>query len=235
MKRINVEDLRVGLIFTEAVYIEGNSLLVPAGLPVRKTDIEHLKAWGIEFVTTNGEVVVVPTAAKTAGSGPGVASPRDSKPRTAASRILTLPAVQENKTVYRTYLELIELLDAVFSQISAGLSIEPRSIDAIVGRLLSAVRENRDQIIGFILGGEVSGRPLAKSSVNAAILSALIATEMKLPHQKVLYVTTGTLIHDVGMLKLPQDIVEKRGQLSEAEVQRMKEIGRASCRERVYI
>lgn len=228
MKRVSVDHLRIGQVFTEAVYIEGNSVLVPAGLPIRKKDIDHLKSWGIESVSTNGELV--PGSDPASGGlsvsigarGGAVGSSAPSSAKNPASRILTLPAVQENKTVYRTYLELIERLDAVFSQIEAGLSVEPRSIDAIVGRLLSAVRENRDQIIGFILGGEVAGRPLAKSSVNAAILSTLIAAEMKLPLQKVLHIATGALIHDVGMLKLPRELVGKKGQLTDAEVQRMK-------------
>jgi HD-GYP domain-containing protein (c-di-GMP phosphodiesterase class II) len=219
MKRLSVEQLRAGQTFTEAVYIEGNSVLVPAGISIRKKDIDRLKTWGIDTVFTNGEIISDSQSRSGAVHGK-TAVPGQSK--NAASRILSLPAVQENKTVYRAYVDLIERLDDVFSQIASSLSVEPRAIDAIVGRLLLAVRESRDQIIGFILGGEVSGRELAKSSVNAAILSTLIAVEMKLPNHKVLHIATGALLHDVGMLKLPRDLVEKKGQLSDAEVQRMK-------------
>lgn len=222
MKRIAVDALRAGQIFTEPVYIEGNNMLVPAGVAVRKKDIERLKSWGVESVSTNGEAVVEETAAGTSVTEASVNRGAARAAKAAGSRILSLPAVQENKSVYRSYLDLIERLDAVFSQVSAGLSVETRSIDAIVGRLLAAVRENRDQVIGFILGGEVSGHELAKSSVNAAILSTLIAIEMKLPNHRILHVATGALLHDVGMLKLPREIVDKKGGLSEAEIQRMK-------------
>lgn len=224
MKKIAVDALRAGQSFTEAVYIEGNNVLVPAGIAIRKKDIERLKSWGVESVSTNGEAVVE-TAAAATSMGPSNAGAKASVPagaKASGSRILTLPAVQENKSVYRAYMDLIDRLDAVFNQIAAGLSVETRSIDAIAGRLLSAVRESRDSIIGFILGGEVSGHELAKSSVNAAILSTLIAMEMKLPNHKVLHITTGALLHDVGMLKLPKDIVEKKGGLTDAEIQRMK-------------
>ncbi len=213
MKKVSVATLRTGQSFSEAVYIEGNSVLVPAGIAVRKKDIDRLKSWGIDTVYTNGD----PVAEKPTQ---GLDSAQDKAQQ--GSRILSLPAVQENKGAYRAYTDLIERLDEVFSNISAGLSVETRSIDAIAGRLLQAVREQRDQIIGFILGGEVSGHVLAKSSVNTAILATLIAIELKMPNHRVLQISTGALLHDLGMLKLPHDIVDKKGGLSDGEVQRIQ-------------
>jgi HD-GYP domain-containing protein (c-di-GMP phosphodiesterase class II) len=227
MKKIPVSALRAGQIFTEPVYIEGNSLLVPAGIAVRMKDIERLKGWGVETVSTEGDAATDSGAA--APSGPSNALSKSSvshavkgAAKSAGSKILSLPAVQENKSVYRTYMDLIERLEAIFEQLASGLSVETRSIDAIASRLLAAVRESRDQIIGFILGGEVSGHELAKSSVNSSILSTLIAMEMKLPNHKILHIATGALLHDVGMIKLPRELVDKKGGLSEAEIQRMK-------------
>jgi HD-GYP domain-containing protein (c-di-GMP phosphodiesterase class II) len=222
MKKIPVDALRAGLSFTEPVYIEGNSLLVPAGIAVRKKDIERLKAWGIDSVTTNGEAIAETDSSSAQVSKPAGQYAVKVAAKGAGSKILSLPSVQENKSVYRSYVDLIERLETVFTQLSSGLSVETRSIDAIASRLLAAVRESRDHFIGFILGGEVSGHELAKSSVNVSILSTLIAMEMKLANHKVLHITTGAILHDVGMIKLPRDLVEKKGGLSDAESQRMK-------------
>ena len=226
MKKLAIESLRAGQTFTQPVYIEGNNLLVPAGIAVRKKDIDHLKAWGVLTVFTDGESVSDPEVGKAEkeGSPNGTADGSRAEPESskARSRILTLPAVQENKSVYRAYTDLIDRLNSVFIQVSSGVSVEVRSIDAIVGRLLQAVREHRVQVIGFILGGAVSGSELAKSSVNASILATLIATEMKMPNHKVMNIATGALLHDIGMLKLPKEILNKQGGLSEAEAQRMK-------------
>jgi HD-GYP domain-containing protein (c-di-GMP phosphodiesterase class II) len=116
---------------------------------------------------------------------------------------------------------LIERLDAVFNDNASWVSVETRSIDIITTRLIQAVRDQRDSFIGYILGGEVSGHETAKSSVNSAILSALIAQELKLPNHKVMQIITGALLHDVGMFRLPREILNKRGGLSDAELQRM--------------
>jgi HD-GYP domain-containing protein (c-di-GMP phosphodiesterase class II) len=236
MKKIEVKTLHPGMVFSAPVYIEGNNLLVPAGIAIRKKDIEHLINWGYATVSTEGDQVkatdapavvaeekqktAVPTeAAEAAETAPGLSGGAKKK---APGNVLSLVDVQENKGAYRSYVDLIERLDTVFSNVGSGISVEPRTVDNLTGRLLQAVREEQDHIIGFILGGEVSGHVLAKSSVNTAILAALIAMELKFTHHKVMQVVTGALLHDMGMLRLPKEITDKSGGLSDAEVQRMQ-------------
>jgi HD-GYP domain-containing protein (c-di-GMP phosphodiesterase class II) len=251
MKKIAVKTLQPGLTFSEPVYIEGNNILVPAGVPIRKKDIDRLTTWGIDTVETEGAALAVvanpdkkksaPASAEAAPAAdadgaessageeqwaePEGGAPADSAPaakKKSNASMLSLTEVQENTGAYRSYVDLIERLDSVFSNISGGVSIEARSIDDITSRLLQAVRDQRNSIIGYILGGEVTGHEMAKSSVNAAILSALIAQELKLPSHKIMQIITGALLHDVGMLRLPKEIIDKRGGLSEAELQRMQ-------------
>jgi HD-GYP domain-containing protein (c-di-GMP phosphodiesterase class II) len=207
MNKIAVSALKPGDIFTEPVFIEGESVLVPAGIPVRQKDIDQLKTWGIDTVETEGAAQVTQDAQAPA---------QRTDPR------LSLAEVQENKGPYRAYVGLIERLDTVFAGIARGNATEARSIDYIASQLLQALKDHRGSFIGYVLGGEVSGRELAKSSINTAILSALIAQELKLINHKILQITTGALLHDVGMLRLPREILEKRGRLLDAERQQVR-------------
>ncbi|MEW6564305.1 MAG: HD-GYP domain-containing protein [Spirochaetota bacterium] len=222
MRKITVTALRPGQIFTEPVYIQDNNLFVPAGIPVKKKDIDRLIKWGIDSLYTDGVAVsdnpspnkeAVETKADNGSKG---------APQDGPVSLISLPSVMDNAPSYRTYTDLINKLGSLFQNIADGLSVESRSIDGIAERLLQAVREHGDQIVGYILGGEVTTYPLAKSSVNTAILSTLIAMELKMPNHKILQVTTGALLHDIGMLKLPKDIVEKKGGLSETELARIQ-------------
>jgi HD-GYP domain-containing protein (c-di-GMP phosphodiesterase class II) len=242
MKKIPVNALKPEQIFSEPVYIEGNNLLVPAGVPIREKDIDRLVSWGIDTVRTDGNLIgadgkkenggASAEKVKAAGTPGDTGKPEEARKTAPAAPpaarktvpgMLSLAEVQENGAAYRSYLDLIERLDAVFGSIAAGVSVEARSIDNIASRLLQAVRDERDSVIGYILGGEVTGHDMAKSSINAAILSALIAQELKLPSHKVMQIITGALLHDVGMLRLPKDILDKRGSLSDAEFQRMQQ------------
>ncbi|MDR1506987.1 MAG: HD-GYP domain-containing protein [Treponema sp.] len=230
MKKIDVKTLTPGMIFSSPVYIEGNNLLVPAGIAIRKKDIEHLVSWGYNTVSTDGDPVTKKPEQDSLEGGSGKAGrsgadnslPGGAEKSRAAGNVLSLSAVQENKGAYRGYVSLIEKLDTVFANIGAGVSVEPRTVDNLSGMLLQAVRDDRDHIIGFILGGEVAGHVLAKSSVNTAILAAFIAQELKFSHHKVMQIVTGALLHDVGMLRLPEEITNKSGGLSGEELQRMQ-------------
>jgi len=222
MKKIPVKTLQPGFKFSEPVYIDGNNILVPAGLPIQKKDIARLNSWGIQEIETEGELIPPEPEAGTPEHDASADGDSVSQNVKKAASMLSLTEVQENKGAYRTYIDLIGRLDAIFNDISNGLSVEARSIDNISSQTLQAIRDQRDSFIGFILGGEVSGHEMAKSSVNTAILSALIAHELKLPHHKILHIITGALLHDIGMFRLPPEILKKKGGLSEAELQRMK-------------
>jgi HD-GYP domain-containing protein (c-di-GMP phosphodiesterase class II) len=138
--------------------------------------------------------------------------------------ILSLSDVQENKGAYRVYMSLIQAMNTVFQSISSKNTILGKNqINELISvPLLQAMRSQREKFIGFILGGEVMGNEMAKNAVNTAILSALAAWEIKLPHHKILNIINGALLHDAGMLRLPKEIIEKRGGLSDIERQLMK-------------
>jgi len=130
--------------------------------------------------------------------------------------------VRQNSSPYRKYKSLIEKVNSLFTALKSGTDIQMRSVDNICVQLLQDLRDNTDSFVGFILGGEVSGHELAKSSVNTAILSALTAQELKLPNHKIHNVVAGAILHDVGMLRLSKGITEKKGGLSEAELEQIK-------------
>ncbi|MDR0586401.1 MAG: DUF3391 domain-containing protein, partial [Treponema sp.] len=168
MKKIDVKTLTPGMIFSSPVYIEGNNLLVPAGIAIRKKDIDRLVSWGYSTVSTDGSPVS-PNPQQNTGKNSAKTDEKADNPvpglsggtvNKVSGNVLSLTAVQENKGAYRSYVNLIERLDGIFANIGSGISVEPRTVDNLAGELLQAVREDRDHIIGFILGGEVLGHVL---------------------------------------------------------------------------
>ncbi len=234
MAEILVESLKEGQRFTEAVYTDGSNLLVPAGLPIKQKDIARLKSWGIQSVHSAGTAISdrAPTAeeAATPVVEPIENSPKvdEKKPKPVKSakkilpKVLSLPAVQENKGPYRVYMDLIDRLNLIFESFGMGSTVAARDIETIGGRLVQAVRESSNSFVGFVLGGEVYGSELAKSSVNTAILAFLMAQDMRVPNHKTLQIVTAALLHDVGMLRLPKEILDSKGELNDGEAQRMK-------------
>ena len=57
MKTIKVSTLAPGMKFDQPVFIEGDNILVPAGVAIKEKDIERLSRWDIEDVFTDGKEV----------------------------------------------------------------------------------------------------------------------------------------------------------------------------------
>jgi HD-GYP domain-containing protein (c-di-GMP phosphodiesterase class II) len=221
MKKISVALLKPGLIFSKPVFIEGDNLFIPEGIAVKQKEIGRLRSWGIETVETDGDIV-------TAASGGVVPSPPQKAVKIisravkeAAPGILSLKEVVANSGAYKVYKDLIQELGRLLSAVASGERGDGKTIDSMAVSLVDNLREQRSQFIGYILGGELSGNELAKSSVNAAILSALTAQVVKLPNHRVIELVTAALLHDVGMLRLPPAILEKKGNLSPEELNLM--------------
>jgi HD-GYP domain-containing protein (c-di-GMP phosphodiesterase class II) len=228
MNVINTYDLKPGQIFSEHVYTEGECLLVPQLVPLRQKDIDLLVSCGIEEVRTEGALVEpeeIAEVEEVADEEVLETAEEDEEPDPTDKREIlkfSIIDVKTNSGPYRAYKNLIEKLNSVFTGIKSGLDVQINAIDNICVQLLQDLRDNPDKFVEYILGGEVSGHELAKSSVNTAILSALIAQGLKLPNHKIHNIVSGALLHDVGMLRLSKGITEKKGGLSEAELEQIK-------------
>ncbi|MDR1444147.1 MAG: HD-GYP domain-containing protein [Treponema sp.] len=127
--------------------------------------------------------------------------------------------IQGNTGSYREYITLILRLDKVFSHATTKVALD--TLNQLTTQLLGAIRNERSQFVGYVLGGKVNGRELAKSSINSAILAAMTAQELKLPSHKIMKIVIGAMLHDIGMLRLPKELLNKQGGLSREETKLM--------------
>jgi HD-GYP domain-containing protein (c-di-GMP phosphodiesterase class II) len=243
MNTINSKTLRAGHVFSAPVFVEDGNMLVPAGIPLRQKDIDFINTWDIETVETEGHIT---NTADTIFTLPPDSKPElepEPVPQKAPAKMITpsapMPVVipklgkdeikkisimesHKNSAPYRVYTNLIDKLDSIFLAIADRINVEMRIIDNISTQLIQELRDHRDNFIEFILGGEIKRKELAKNSLNTAILSALTAQELKLANHKILHIVMGSLLHDVGMLILPKEILEKRGGLSDSELKQIQ-------------
>ena len=205
MKTIKVVTLRAGMKFDQPVFIEGNNILVPAGVAIKDKDIERLNRWDIEEVFTDGKEI-------------GEASTE------AASTLKEAPTwlPKKEEKFRRIYRSAADKVDAIFQDIADGTYLNHEPIDTLVKELLDVLRQNKNEMIQLILLGEWVERRLSVSAINCMIISAVIGASMRLASHRLLQLATGALLHDVGMLKVEKDILEKQGRLSGEELNRIR-------------
>ena len=57
MKSIRTSELRDGMKFDKPVYMDGENVFVPPGVPIRQKDIDRLTRWDIGEVRTDGSPI----------------------------------------------------------------------------------------------------------------------------------------------------------------------------------
>jgi HD-GYP domain-containing protein (c-di-GMP phosphodiesterase class II) len=205
MKTIKVSTLRPGMKFDQPVFIEGDNILVPAGVAIKEKDIERLSRWDIEDVFTDGEEIRESTA-------------------DAATKLKEMPAwlpKREEKS-RRIYRSAVDKVDAIFQDVADGTYLNHEPIDSVVKEMLDVLRQNKNELIQLILLGEWIERRLSVSAINCMIIAAVIGSTMRLASHRLLQLATGALLHDIGMLKVEREILEKQGRLSSDELNRMR-------------
>lgn len=243
MKKLYRNELEEGMRFTAPVFFDdGENMLLARGVPIKTRELNALDRWKISYVLTAGKQVTAEEQLASqedefaelheleefdadepleeVESVPEV--PQLDAVEYTSEQILKLPEVLANDELYQAYEELIVSLNKVFTDIKEKREIRTRGIDRIVNELMTLVHTNQSEIVGFILGGDVHEMDLAKSSVNIAILSIIIATHLELPRHRILQIETGALLHDIGMLKVSDSIISKEGALDETEMQNMR-------------
>ncbi|MGA2546762.1 MAG: HD-GYP domain-containing protein [Rectinemataceae bacterium] len=207
-KRIALDQIKPGSRFSEDVFIDDKNLLVPAKTAVKQKDIDALKRWGVAFVVTEGSLV-------DDSASPGTDAPTSvAKPKP--------QGFAGSRELYLRYTELVDRLSQIFEKIHKGEPVESKAVDQISQGVLAMVRDERDSAISAILGSQNFGSDLARESVNIAILSTVIGITLKLPLHKLVYLVSGALLHDTGMLRIPDSIVKKKAVLSEDETQKVR-------------
>jgi len=204
MQSIKLTELKPGMIFTKPVYIDGVNLLVPENVPIKEKDLERLKRWNIEEVTTDGQV----TSEKSATT-------------TNQSVLQNAVVGEDQRAIMATYAKLATRLAGVHSSVKRQQSIDTSEVDGVVDTLFTAIRSDKNNMIQYILYGLQGESGFVENALNSAVLATLVGMNMNLVQHKLLQLTTGALLHDIGMLRLPDAIVSKRTELAREERQQI--------------
>jgi hypothetical protein len=233
LRRIKVEDLKEGMIFSEPLFFDdGKNRVLGKGHPVSQRELSVLQQWKVPFVMTAGtsinerEKTAEPVEELTPLPDEETATTeRKTKAKTMrkepveGNTILQLPDILTHSELYTEYLAIILTLDIFLNDVKKRKPISARPIDGIALRLRNLIAADRPLVISFILSAHIPERDMAKALVDTALLAETIAHFMKLPEDYIDDLVLGTLLHDCGMQKIPDTIINKKGALSDTEMQ----------------
>lgn len=246
-KKISVEDLQVGMYVSELDRPWRETPFLFQGFEVRSNDdIEQLKRYcshvyvGIPDVQKN-----TPARRPTATTPPQNPSraqesrrsasesagsrnfdERDLLKRLESSRFsgsyhdrTTLE--EEISEIQHTQSEARATVQTFMEDARLGKSIDGPGAKRVVGGLVDSVLRNPDALTCFI---QLKKRDeyTAMHSLRVCILALGFGRHLGLPPDELRLLGIGAMLHDIGKMKIPLDILNKPGELTESEFQLMK-------------
>jgi HD-GYP domain-containing protein (c-di-GMP phosphodiesterase class II) len=216
LNKIAVDSLEAGSIFSQPIFIDEKNMLVPMGVPLGQKEIDKIKEWHITEVFTEGELVneSKPEASRAESAG------QDLQPEVQSGHAREIVPADRETVSYAALHNIIIQLNAIFVLIERrqfSMVRHGQQLNTIFAALTSAIRNDSNSAVSFVLNGSLAGYPLAKNAVKTAILSVLMFRELSDSKEFNRNLLIGALLHDVGMLRLPKTVTEKKGSLSDLE------------------
>ena len=207
MKTFLVSELKPGMIFSEPVYLDEDTILVPAEVKITDKDLERLSRWKIDSVQTDGSLLMDPDLAQ-------------ADPKKALTQ-LTFQHESQRQLMDK-YLKWCEKLDAVFDLVRKQQVVNRESVLQVTSEISQLLHDKRNDMIQFILYGVQGSFGIVGNAINGTVIAILLAMDLGMLPHKIQQLALAAILRDVGMVKIPDHIVEKNDALDPKELQLIK-------------
>lgn len=193
-KKISVENLKIGISFTHPLFTEDNNIVIKAKEPIKESDYNRLIRWGIKELFTDGEEIKQDNSEE-------------------EIKLLEDNQVEQKKI----YINIIKLYKDFITSLINNEKNDKQTLKFITEKVIKLATDYKNEIISYMALVTDNYDYIASHSINTAIISIIGAIEYGLPKETTEKLAIAALLHDIGMFKIPDTIINKRGKLTEEE------------------
>ncbi|MCF6441675.1 HD-GYP domain-containing protein [Pseudoalteromonas luteoviolacea] len=134
----------------------------------------------------------------------------------------SVPVEAELGQAVKMYEQAKQLQEKAFSDIKEGRKINIAEFKETASGFIDSVFRNQDALACIARIREKDGY-LLEHSLNVSILMSIFAKHLGFDRELIEELATGALLHDIGKIKIPDEILQKPDKLSENEFAIMRE------------
>jgi putative nucleotidyltransferase with HDIG domain len=216
---VNVSQLKIGMFVSDLDRPWLETPFVFQGFRVqRQQDIDNLHKY-CEYVTVDIEKSI--TVTTTANYVQDAAPQPTVKPQSGHTYQISSALESEIKTASELRLVSRQCIDQVFEDISHGKKIDLKTVKSTVNNIMDGILRNPD---AHLCMTHMKNRDeyTAQHSINVCVLSMALARHVGLHTDQISMLGVGALLHDIGKIKTPLEILNKPDKLTEQEFDIMK-------------
>ncbi|MBQ4799591.1 HD-GYP domain-containing protein [Pseudoalteromonas sp. MMG006] len=215
MKIIPISKLLPGMFVQSVTKQTGRIKIKNQGWVKTQVGIDKLKKAGILEVEIDPDKTLVESVPeKESSASPSVAKKRNPWQKTHSSE-------QEMGKAKKLYDEAKTLQLKAFKEIKAGRDIDIAPFRELASGFMDSVFRNQDSL-ACLTQMRQKDAYLLEHSINVSILMGIFAKHLGIDKDIIVELTTGALLHDIGKIKTPDEVLNKPGRLTEAEFEVMK-------------
>lgn len=210
MNKIVSSQLTDGIYISDETFLDEKFILLSPEIAVDQPLLDRLQRWKFDYLITNGELTDEPST----GTGTGIAA-GDDAPLAAIDQ--GRRDQREMKEAHGEYEKLVHFTEQLFANyLQQGvLPISP--IQSRAKDLIDKVKDSKRYLLRIPELNAGNTNYLVDHAVKTALVAIATATAMKMPPHRLIDVGTISLIHEVGMLRLPSQLYMSDRQLSPKE------------------
>lgn len=209
MKQIELKLVKPDTYCSKPVYLDDNYILTAPEIPITKNVIEKLKKWKYKKIFSLGEVV----------NKQDIQEKNELHLGNHNDDIITEQIKNETKMFFT---EICSFLEHTFDTYKKSEVINYNQLVEQVKQIIPFVKEKKDFILDMTNLSVTEHNYLITHSVKTTIIGIAMAGLLKLTNFKVIELGVATMIHKIGMLKIPESIITNPGSLKEEEWKAIK-------------
>lgn len=117
--------------------------------------------------------------------------------------------------------EATRVVADIMEGVRLGRQVELERVNPVVEGIVSSIMSNEDALLGLTRIRKMD-KYIFEHSVSVSVLLTSFAKHLNFPEEDLLQIGIGGLLHDIGKIKTPQNILNKPGKLTDQEFAIMK-------------
>lgn len=214
------------MCFSSPVFFDdGVDMFIAGGKPVRQFHIDAIRDWNVTKLVTYGHAIDKDENAESE------AELEELEEIDEIEELEGLEEIEDNTLDYQfsqpvytlltNYNTAIKNMEDAFVKLKRGIGFSRGEIEKTADILFAMVKKEGYGSVSFILN-RASGGGFAACAVNTAVMSGTVAVNMDMSDRKILQIITSALLHDIYMVFVPEEILNKKGKLTSSEFDLLK-------------
>ena len=231
MRKLEPKQIEIGMIAAEPILTPLGQELAPKGTEITRQLINRMKLYRVEYAVVEGDAPEAPAPqmpTQEAIPEPEPApAPKPKVPKTHAEESKThsqkVAASSEFRTLQLTSFQAIEQMKTTFTAaIEHNKPIDTETLLASVSDLFMS-RNTIVELFDMLYNMRTVSDAVYAHCLNVALISRMIGRWLKLETHDLNILTLAGLMHDIGKLKIPEEVLNKPGALTDEEFAMIKQ------------